>query len=117
MPCVTHTVRITPMPETQCCDLCNASVPIWTYPADDFDIDFGVGPIHRSVSAWAVCQECSNIIETAGRDALLERCVRVGSAILGIPSGELLPLIRPIFVGFFASRRGSRVLGVSPPAE
>ena len=91
------------------CDFCSEPDG-WRYPATDFILDYGLGTLHQSVSGWAACNDCSELIETNDMDGLLARCIRMGQEKLGIPSSELLALIRPIFVGFFASRSGPREL-------
>jgi hypothetical protein len=93
------------------CDFC-FEPDGWRYPATDFILDYGLGTLQQSVAGWAACNDCSELIEANDMDGLITRCVSIGQAKLQIPSSELLALIRPIFVGFFASRSGPRELVV-----
>lgn len=92
--------------EDSICDLCAHPAPNRTYPAVDVVIDLGDdGPLHLSEGGWAACEDCARLIDADDRDGLADRCLVELQRRSGIPSAELLPMLRVILTAFWSSRR------------
>jgi len=68
-------------PEHAVCDFCNATPCTWRARCTDFQIDAARNglPSQESLSDWACCETCGQLIANDERHKLLQRCVRIAT--------------------------------------
>jgi hypothetical protein len=90
------------------CDFCDAPNPKWCYDAVDTLIDIRESPyVHESIGGWAACDACANAIDANDRDVLIARSYEAWRA-RGLPTAEVLHVLRLIHSAFWFSKRGGR---------
>jgi hypothetical protein len=89
------------------CDFCDDPAE-WCYDAEDVTIDLTDSPLlHQSVGGWAACTPCADLIDAEAHDDLVTRSYASWRA-KGMPSGDVLHVLRMIHRAFWASKRGGR---------
>src|SRR5262245_54900259 len=99
------------------CDFCSSPHPTWAYPARTFEMrNVGWG----SISDWAACEECADLIEHKKDDAMInQRMPRTWAAAFaqagmpGLNKAQLRVIeekTRQLYMRFKKARAGPRKL-------